>query len=194
MGSSLLLFQGATEKVAWNNWAIRRVHIYGKSWVVLVQIMKAYRGSGSTAPSILKCGTRLRWVVLLHTPVTLLLKVSTPHWTGGCIGLTASLDALRKRKISCPCRKFYHASLSSNPQATELHYTDYTNILFLSDCINLLIFHRMCALTSAYLPLASDDRTHTCSRKTLARKPTVRRAANNHLAKAYGVTSSSSFW
>jgi hypothetical protein len=31
MGSSLLLFQGATEKVAWNNWAIRRVQIYGKS-------------------------------------------------------------------------------------------------------------------------------------------------------------------
>jgi len=52
----------------------------------------------------------------------------------------------------------------------------------------------MCAQTSAYLPLGSDDRTHTCSRKTLARKANVRRAANNHLAITYGVTSSSSFW
>jgi len=92
--------------------------------------MKAYRGSGSTAPSILKCGTRLWWVVLLQSPVTLLLKVATPHWKGGCIGLTASLDALQKRKISCPCRKFYHDSLSFNPQTTKLHYTDYTNLLF----------------------------------------------------------------
>jgi len=52
----------------------------------------------------------------------------------------------------------------------------------------------MCALTSAYLPHGSDDMTHTCSRKTLARKASVRRAANNHLAITYGVTSSSSFW
>lgn len=128
--SSIFLFQGATEKVAWNKWAIRTVQIHGKSWVVFVHTMKAYRGSGSTAQSILNCGTRLRWVVLFHTPVTLLLKVSIPHCTGGCIGLTDSLDALQKRKISCPCRKFYHDSFSSNPQATKLHYTDYTNLLF----------------------------------------------------------------
>jgi hypothetical protein len=52
----------------------------------------------------------------------------------------------------------------------------------------------MQALTSAYLPLDSDHRTHTCNRRTLARKANVRRAANNHLATAYGVTSSSVFW
>ena len=31
MDSSLLLFQGAIEKFAWNNWAIRRAQKYGKS-------------------------------------------------------------------------------------------------------------------------------------------------------------------
>jgi hypothetical protein len=31
MGGSLLLFQGANEKFAWNKWAIRRVKKYGKS-------------------------------------------------------------------------------------------------------------------------------------------------------------------
>jgi len=100
----------------------------------------------------------------------------------------------RREKFLVPAGNFI--MIHCHPIYRLLNYTTLTTLTFFfpSDCINLLIFHRICALTSAYLPLGLDDRTHTCSRKTLARKATVRRAANNHLAITYGVTSSSSFW
>lgn len=144
--------------------------------------------------STLKHRTRMRWVILLHTPVTLLLRISTPNWTGGCIGLTASLDAWRREKYLVLAGNL--TMIHGHPIHRVVNYITLTTpcCFYSSDWINLLIFDRMCALTSAYLPLGSDDRTHTCSRKTLARKAIVRMVANNHLATVYGVTSSSSFW
>jgi len=100
----------------------------------------------------------------------------------------------RREKFLVPAGNF--TMIHCHPIHRLLNYTTPTTLSFFfpSDCIKLLIFHRMCALTSAYLPLGSDDRTHTCSRKTLPRKASVKRAAKNHLAIVYGVTSSSSFW
>lgn len=121
-------------------------------------------------------------------------KKSTPNWTGGCIRLTASLDAWRREKYLVPGGNL--TMIHGHPIHRLVNYIMLTMLHFFypSDWINLLIFYRMCALTSAYLPLGSDDRTHTCSRKTLPRKAKARRAANNHLDMVYGVTSSSSFW
>jgi hypothetical protein len=62
--------------------------------------MKTYWRSGGIAPRILNLGARWRWVVSF----TLRPRERTPgtHWTGGWMGLRASLDAIAKRKIPSP--------------------------------------------------------------------------------------------
>ena len=62
-------------------WCVICSHIKGKCKVILVLTMKAYRGSRGVAPLILNLGTR--WC-----------KWSALH-------ASASLDILRREKISC---------------------------------------------------------------------------------------------
>jgi hypothetical protein len=44
------------------------------------------------------------------------------HYIRGCVGLSAGLDAVAKRKVSCPCRQSNSNSLVFQPVADR--YTD----------------------------------------------------------------------
>jgi len=65
----------------------------GKTEVVPVHTMKAYRGSGGTAPHILNLSADL-------SPV----KNPGAHWIGDWGGFRAGLDVMEIRKISYLCR------------------------------------------------------------------------------------------
>jgi hypothetical protein len=63
--------------------------------------MKAHRTSGDTAQFILKLGIRLKYVVtFISRPYY--PRERTPILIGGWVGSRASMDVLKKRKISSP--------------------------------------------------------------------------------------------
>jgi hypothetical protein len=87
--------------------------------------MKAYWGSGSTAPLILWPRHSMEVSVQLHAPDRFTPMETAPdtHWIGGWVGPRAVLDAMVKRKIPSPRRE-------SNPrtpivQPVAQRYTDW---------------------------------------------------------------------
>jgi len=81
--------------------------------------MKAYWGSGGTAPIIIDLGTRWRWVVS-STPRLLYPQGKSPlcPLVRRLAGPRAGWDAVMKRKIPRPCR--FSNPRSSSPQSSTV--------------------------------------------------------------------------
>ena len=77
-----------------------------KCKAVTVQALKAYWGTGVTAPFIRRFGTRWRWSATRSSHFT-----PDIHWTAGWVGPRAGLKTSEKRKIF----RLYQESNSRSP-------------------------------------------------------------------------------
>jgi hypothetical protein len=141
--------------------------------------MKAY-GEWRCISTIPDLCTRWRWVVsfklLPHYPRT--------HWIGGGVCPRAGLDAVEKRKISCPCRESNPGRPEHSPSlyAKELYrretYSEgnhYQNLVILKMNARINV-----EIIDVYCSFAGYDTVHSCRRQYVPPEKLVHPEANKH--------------
>jgi hypothetical protein len=99
---------------------LKKKYQKGKGKAICVRSMKVCGGRGGIAPLILNLGTRWRWVDSFIFPVEP-YPIPTIRCLAGC---TSDLDALKKRKLSCPYRHsnwFLGLSACISTELSRLH-------------------------------------------------------------------------